>query len=265
MNAIRLSIFPAAQITAFTAAVVLLPTQAGWATLCLLVAAISMSLSLHVTVHEEVHQPACQSRVLTYPLHGLMTLLIGAPFAGYKWHHWNHHRHNNGLLDFSSTWRDTPDGPIARHLIEYSLLWPATLARAQARVRVEIENGDVPEEILSSIAWQKFLPLIFAVLLGVFVSPLSGVFYLLLVYLGWAFISAHNYSQHPPLEGRLTLSTSCDWTIYNALFYNNGLHYEHHRRPGVPHPDLHPEREAPRVTMPHMCPSRVRFVEGKKT
>jgi fatty acid desaturase len=66
-----------------------------------------------------------------------------------------------------------------------------------------------------------------------YVTLYYGVFYL-----GWSLINMHNYGQHLPRERQLELGNSFYGRLYNRVFVNNGLHYEHHKEPNIPYWEL---------------------------
>jgi len=256
MTAARLLVFPAVQMALFGFSLYLLDGHVGLAGLVLLASTLAMSFTLHISIHEEVHQ-SFFLKPIAIAAHGLASLLIGVPFAGYKWHHWNHHRYNNAIEDYSSTWTESPSGLSPSQRFSYALSWPMTLARAQKKMDVEIAAGEVPDTIMSGVSKQKLLPPLLVVALSLLISPLAGLLYIAHIYLGWVMISLHNYNQHPPITGQQTVSTSFDNKLYNSLFYNNGLHFEHHAQPATPHSSLTPVPNAPSVTMPHIFGCKV--------
>ena len=258
MTPLRLLLFPALQLALFILSIHLLQDQPAFAALALLFSCFAMSLTLHITIHEQVHQPLV-FKPLNPLLHSISSLFIGVPFAGYKWHHWNHHRHNNGPCDYSSTWKTGPDGLAPRGRLPYSLGWPITLARAQRSMNKEIDLGEVPDDILREIRWQKILSPAFILGLWLFGTPVLALAYMTHIYFGWVLISSHNYSQHPPVSGHVSLSTSFKSRAFNQLFFNNGLHFEHHSAPGIPHNQLCALKEAPTVKLPHFAASKVYF------
>jgi fatty acid desaturase len=258
MTQVRLLLFPALQLTLFILSIQLLQERPVLAALALLASSFAMSLTLHITIHEQVHQTLFFKQ-LNPLIHGVASVFIGAPFAGYKWHHWNHHRHNNGPCDYSSTWTESPDGLTPKGRISYSLGWPMTLARAQKSMGKEIALGEVPDEILKEISWQKILTPAFILALWLFGAPVLAIAYMTHIYFGWVLISSHNYSQHPPVSGHVSLSTSFKSRAFNQLFFNNGLHFEHHSAPGIPHNQLCALKEAPTVRLPHFAAAKVYF------
>jgi fatty acid desaturase len=172
-------------------------------------ALLAMVFTLHVTAHECVHHPAGSLA------ESAMSLFLGVPFEGYRLHHQNHHRFENGLEDWSTT-------RAARGPILYALGWPSQLLRGWRSFR-----GD--PTLPKTLRLQQILLLLWAIALGVLAWK-ALLLWLAMVYLGWALIALHNYGQHPPRGETTSLASP----VYNALTCNNGLHAEHHRAPGVP-------------------------------
>ena len=94
------------------------------------------------------------------------------------------------------------------------------------------------------LAWLAFL---------YWLSPLALLLYVVLFYVGWCLGSLHNFGQHLPTNYDTPLrATTYSAAWYNRLFFNNGLHFEHHRRPGVPIVKLQPDSEGEPVSVPHL-------------
>ena len=77
-----------------------------------------------------------------------------------------------------------------------------------------------------------------------------AVLYAVMVYVGWALVSVHNYGQHPPHTPAAIPSFSSRW--YNRLFFNNGLHYEHHAEQSRPWHELEADSRAPQIHQSHL-------------
>lgn len=194
-----------------------------------LAAALVHTFTVHVCVHEFLHYS--DRRRLAPAAGWVFSVATGVPFDGYRLHHHNHHRYENGAGDFSST--------VSRPLWRYALGWPVQLVKTGRALRA---SG-------ISVGAQKFaIAAAFALLAaGAWWWPLL---YLLMVYLGWALVSVHNYGQHPPAEGSPIPSFSARW--YNLLFFNNGLHHEHHAEPGKPWGELEPDPAARQIATAHL-------------
>jgi fatty acid desaturase len=219
----HLLLFPSAEIVLLGAA---LAAAASWpivAAILLAPAALTMSLTLHISVHEHAHQEFGRAFDL------LATVLVGVPFSGYVAHHWNHHEHVNSLEDFSTTFVSTARGVLPRHPIAYAARWPLALIAAENRRRSSSHQG-VPK---SRMRQEQLLLLLLWIGLALH-SPATLGAYLGAVYLGWFFISLHNYAQHPPVAHGAGVTTSYTARWYNAVFCNNGLHAEHHADSRLP-------------------------------
>jgi fatty acid desaturase len=213
----------------------------------LMLAALLLCLSVHVSVHEAVHHP----QLARFPLAGpFFSVVVGLPFQGYRWHHLNHHRWNNALEDYSSTWRSTPDGPRPWPLWRYVLGWPRQLVRSGLAMRAADAAGEVPRATRRAIRLEQATVLILIAVLVV-AAPRVAVQYLALVYVGWALIALQNLGQHPPRVYGVERPTSYYSALYNRLLFRNGLHAEHHDEP---HRAWHELEAAPRVSIhaPHL-------------
>ncbi len=235
------------------------------AILCLLCAAFFMSLTLHVTAHEALHR-AMGGRWHAWVGFG-MTLLLGVSFRYYRIHHWNHHRHNNGIHDFSCTWRpdkrrDSRFRP--KNFWAYGLLWPKDLLRlpkqlAQGKRDGYATFGDIRALLVENALWIA----IGVLLLSNELIPIAWMAgYCFAVYWGWVFIAWHNYGQHLPMTAAGTAQmignemdiqiTSYNGTWYNALTHGNGLHAEHHLHPDQPTHQLRREPIGLEIPSPHL-------------
>jgi fatty acid desaturase len=240
-------VFPVVQVVAAGAAVLLWPAHPAAAAAAFALACVTLSFTIHVAVHEWVHQGHRGGAAAELAL----SAVLGLPFDGYRWHHMNHHRHENRLEDYSTTWRPGPAGPEPQVWWRYALGWPRQLARASADMREQDRAGQIAPALAARIRRQKrFLTLLFWGL--VLVRWPLAVAYVAMVYVGWALSSVHNYGQHPPVEYGARPSTSYGAPLYNRLFCANGLHDEHHRAPALAWTELAPDAAAPRAAWPHL-------------
>jgi fatty acid desaturase len=221
-------LFPALQLAAFALSCALAGPQPLASALLFLAACVLLCASVHVSIHEVVHRRG--GGALTGPL---MTLVIGLPFEGYRWHHWNHHRWNNRLEDYSTTWRATRSGPRPWPMALYVLAWSWQLVRSGLAMRSAATRGEVPLATQRAIRREQATLLLTVCVLLVAV-PTLALRYVALVYIGWALIALHNYRQHPPRRYGADIATSYYGALYNRLLFRNGLHAEHHDRPQVP-------------------------------
>jgi fatty acid desaturase len=226
-------------------ALLALGLAAFWSPWFVLLAAVALSWSVHVYLHVGVHQ----LRGDWWGAVGgfLATPIMGMPFDGYRLHHRNHHRYDNGAEDVSRTWTPSASGPRPRNVLLYVLAWPIDLWRSRQWVRQEVAAGAVEPWVRRRIVRQQVLLLL---LVGALFwwDPRLGGLYVLYVYLGWACIALHNFGQHPPVAG---VARSLHGRWYNRLTANNGLHAEHHAHPAIPIPALVPDPQARQTRWPH--------------
>ena len=217
--------------------------------LLLILAAFFMCYSLHISVHEAVHHWRWTRRPwLRRPLESLLSCIIGLPYNTYRLSHWNHHRYNNKVEDYTSTWKLVAETPIPRNRWAYSLLWFLNNTAMLDRSRYAGENASADRR------WVRFdaLVLISFIVLLFKIDLTLGLLALTLNYLGWTLIFFTNYGQHPPVDYDEIMAVSHDGKWYNRLFFNNGLHLEHHLSPAVPIRNLQPDRGAPQIEHGHL-------------
>lgn len=211
-------------------------------------------MSYHEVAHRSGDWPAWRQLATGV----LLTPLLGVAFHGYRISHWNHHRYNNGLEDFTSTWKEENGDPTPKNLFVYCVSWPEGFIYAPSLFEKSFSDGDASQrdlwwgraETLFLFAWLAFL---------YWLSPMALILYVALIYVGWVLISLHNFGQHLPTNYEAPLrTTSYNAIWYNRLFFNNGLHYEHHRRPGVPIAALLPEDNGESVSAPHLLAPFIR-------
>jgi len=218
---IWLFIFPVLQILTLSAGIQVFYAYPVLGCAALLISAFFLNYSIHVTLHECVHQYKT-SRVFSLPSIAL-SWIAGLPFDGYRLHHFNHHEYNNSPQDYSST--------LSQKAFYYSLGWPYFLNLARLGIKRGIMAGTVSRVIQKRISLQKWSLL--ALLIGLYnVNPLAMFFYLSHIYVGWVFSTFQNFVQHSPKRNEPTTTYHKKW--YNKLFFNNGLHWEHHDNPTLP-------------------------------
>ena len=218
----KLAIFPLFEVAFFIAAI--LVGNYFLSFLFIIIAGIFLSFSIHIFFHECVHVRD------EYPMsiNIINTLLLGLPFDGYRVHHFNHHTYANDLNDFSSTWHIQKGKKTAFSACRYSFGWLRQLAMALKEPKpFDKAWGDVVK-IKARIEPQKIALFLFCIAIA-FIGLKAFLFYFTLVYLGWGFSALHNYGQHPPIE-KEPICTYAN-KAYNVIFFNNGLHWEHHDKP----------------------------------
>lgn len=233
-----MGLVPLAQLGAIAGACALIDVQPVAAAALAVLAGALLAAAIHTCHHEAVHATAAAGAPLWWQL--LASVAMGLPFDGYRLHHENHHRHENGPGDYSTTWRHASDATAPRGFLAYSLLWPRQLIAASAAMRAEPEASRA-RAIDRRIPRQR-IAILLAIMALTAIDWRWALVYLGVTYLGWVLTSAHNYGQHPPTSGAATRSVHGRW--YNALGFNNGLHAEHHRHPAIPHLALRPETDA---------------------
>jgi fatty acid desaturase len=180
-----------------------------------------------VITHNFLHTPFFRSQRLNQIFPILNSMNLGLPQILYKYHHLDHHRHNNSLEDPSSTYIYGKNGK-QEHWFTYcafSLLrdgtqkaWSQTMQRQEGRwLIMELVAVMGFWLMLAAISWRFFL-------LG----------YLPLFYLGWFLAHMENYFEHfqarsPASRFGNAVSFYPRW--YNLLMFNEGYHQEHHISP----------------------------------
>jgi len=238
-------IFPLLEAAAFLLACAAGVSLAGGA--LFLLASVLLCYTVHVSIHEAVHQPA----LARFPLSGpLLSVVMGLPLQGYRWHHLNHHRWNNELPDYSTTWRSTAAGPRPWPLWRYVLGWPRQLVRSGLAMRAAYGAGQIPSRVHRATRREQASILLALGVLAV-VAPRAAAAYLAMVYLGWMLIALQNYGQHPPRAYGRESATSYYAPLYNRLLFRNGLHAEHHERPHLAWDEIEPAPQAA-IAYPHL-------------
>ncbi len=240
---LKLALFPLLEFIFFIAALWASPMYLSL--LFILIAGVLLSFSIHIFFHECVHFKDEYSS----STHILYSLLLGLPFDGYRVHHFNHHTHSNSLKDFSTTWYMVNNEKKAYSACRYTFGWLRQLSIAVHEPEpFDKEMGNV-KQIKSRIGPQKIAIITFYFVLAL-ISLKAFLLYFALTYLGWAFSALHNYGQHPP-DGANTICTYANKT-YNCIFFNNGLHWEHHQKPGLSWDQLSLENNSSRIKYPHL-------------
>lgn len=180
-----------------------------------------------VITHNFLHTPFFKSTELNLAFSTMNSMNLGLPQILYKYHHLNHHRHNNSLEDPSSTYLFGKNN-LQEHWIPYSAFsllrdgtkkaWAQTLHKKEGHLLLtEILAVIVFWTALAAINW-RFL--VFA--------------YIPLFYCGWFLAHVENYFEHykakaPSDRFGNAVSFYPDW--YNRIMFNEGFHQEHHISP----------------------------------
>jgi fatty acid desaturase len=252
-DALRLLVFPTAEAGFTVLAWVFLWRRPWLSMACMLLAAVALSYSLHIVFHEVVHRRYFRHPLSSFFFESLISILLGTPFSEYRQSHWRHHRYTNLLEDATCTWAPSPGHPRPRRFWSYSLGWPAISIRSIRALLYEKRSGHLSNAVIGRIIFEGFMLITLHILLAYFV-PALWIAYTVTIYLGLSCISAINYLQHPPREYGTGYTTSYDSSTYNAIFYNNGLHFEHHDRMQQPIIELIARPGSGRLYQPSAVP-----------
>lgn len=180
-----------------------------------------------VITHNFLHTPFFQNNSVNRIFSTMNSMNLGLPQILYKYHHLNHHRHNNSMEDPSSTYLFGKNNQ-QEHWVPYSAFsllrdgtqkaWAQTLQKKEGQLlATEIVAVVIFWAALVMINWRFF---VFA--------------YTPLFYCGWFLAHVENYFEHykakaPSDRFGNAVSYYPDW--YNALMFNEGYHQEHHISP----------------------------------
>lgn len=200
-----------------------------------LVQAFLYAMNFQCTGHNFVHNPFFSAAWMNRVFSVLNSLALGVPQTFYKFHHYNHHAHNNDVprhygrtRDCSSIYRyGKPPGTL-EPLWSYALIGPLR-TDVTPLWREAKKRGQHRMMLVETAALLAFIAAIFLI------DWRYGIFYLIVLYAGQALALAENYLEHygAPNTSRLDDSVSAYSAWYNRFWFNNGYHQEHHYRPGV--------------------------------
>ena len=250
MQKIQLGIFPFMEILCSILGLIYLKYSIFFSVITIVLAAFCLNFSLHITYHYQVHFKL-KIGIFDHAIEIFYSLLMGIPFQYYQMSHWNHHKYNNNLEDFTTTWklRDKQLRPI--NILHYSLFWPLGSLQflkqlKQSKKEKIIRNKGVVRMMIEEL----FILLFSLVLFKINVAYL--LMYVFMIYLGWVFIALHNYGQHVPMHYGKQKGYSYYNKIYNSLFVLNGFHMEHHNNPNIRYWLLEKDDKSEVVTHAHL-------------
>lgn len=239
----KLAIFPALEVFFFIVSTAV--SNPFLSILFILIASVLLSFSIHVFFHECVHARESYPT----PVNIVLSVILGLPIDGYRVHHFNHHTYANGLKDFSTTWFMKNGKKVGYSACSYFFGWIRQLNAAMRDPEsFDPELGDVVK-IKERIPVQK-MALLFVFIALAFIGFKYFILYFMLIYFGWAFSALHNYGQHPPIEDE-PICTYAEHK-YNFLFFNNGLHWEHHDKPWLSWDQLRLDENSNRINHAHL-------------
>lgn len=192
-----------------------------------LVQAVLFYFNPIVITHNFLHTPFFKNSMLNQTFSILNSMNLGLPQILYKYHHLNHHRHNNSMEDPSSTYLFGKNNQ-QEHWITYSAFsllrdgtkkaWMQTLQKKEGHLlATELLAVFIFCGILIFIDWKFFL-----------------MIYLPLFYCGWFLAHMENYFEHYKARApsdRFGNAVSHYSKTYNIFMFNEGYHQEHHISP----------------------------------
>jgi fatty acid desaturase len=224
-----MTLFPILEVILFIEGFFIFDKSPIYAILLIMASGIAMCFSLHITYHYHVHfklKSKFENRLIDF----LYSILTGLPFHFYYLLHTNHHVYDNEVEDFTTTIKRNNGNIIAKNIFTYSLFWFRGSRKPIQMMKSGIKENYFTEDMRAKTKIELLVILLFEVLLGVYCWKLL-LLYFALVYFGWMFISLHNYGQHLPNKTGIDIGNSFYNKLYNYIFVNNGLHYEHHKFP----------------------------------
>lgn len=250
MNSIKIISFPLFQFLFLVLAFYLVDTNLILSLFLVFGASVFLNFSLHISYHYHVHFKS-RYKMANFLIEIAASLLMGIPFHYYQMSHLNHHKYDNKLGDFTSTWKQENGNPIAKSFFIYCFLWPlAGEIRLKKQIELAKSEGyfNRRKELKMKLEWL----FIFAFIVFLFyLNVLYGFAYIMMVYTGWSMIAMHNFGQHLPEKYGELKANSYYNKLYNFLFINNGLHLEHHEKPGLKYWELNSENKG-KIEHPHL-------------
>lgn len=180
-----------------------------------------------VITHNFLHTPFFKNHRLNRFFSLFNSMNMGLPQIIYKYHHLNHHRHNNSLEDPSSTFLFGKDGK-QEYWIKYCAL---SFFRdgTQKAWKLAVDKGE------SSILYSELgMVLAFWAFLMVVSWKFFFFIYVPLYLCQWFLAHVENYYEHymaSDPSNRYANSVSVYYSWYNFLMFNEGYHQEHHISP----------------------------------
>jgi fatty acid desaturase len=208
--------------------------KSAWYFVFIFLAAFALNFALHISFHYLVHFPA-KNKVLNRFLEIIVSLLSGIPFNYYRMNHWNHHRYDNSIEDFTTTWQKVNGIYKPKNIFKYSLLWFRSSDFGVREQQTKAQNDGYFTGVHKKRQQIETLILL-ALHICLFILDWKiAVGYLSVIYIGWVLIALHNYGQHIPDDYGRSKAISYYNSIYNLLSMNNGFHEEHHHEPQKPY------------------------------
>lgn len=202
----------------------------------IVLAAIMLSFSLHITYHYHVHHKP-ENKALDRFIDYMITGLLGISFQNYQIQHFMHHKYDNKKGDITSTFVFEGETKKPIPLYSYTFFWFLGLRKYRPFLKKAKIDGFLNPRVANKMNYEHVLNFLVIVILFV-IDWKYGVLFGIMIYVGWFFIALHNYGQHLPEDKEIAKGYSYYGKWYNLLFMNNGLHYEHHDKPMIHYWDL---------------------------
>ncbi|HXH75142.1 MAG TPA: fatty acid desaturase [Bacteriovoracaceae bacterium] len=180
-----------------------------------------------VVTHNFLHTPFFKMAPINRAYSIFNSMNLGLPQILYKYHHLNHHRHNNSMEDPSSTYLFGKAG-IQEHWISYSAFSLFRDGTKQAWIQsIQKKEGHIlAAEIIAVILyWSALIIMSWKFFL---------IIYLPMFYFGWFLAHIENYFEHYKAtapSNRFGNAVSFYPRWYNLIMFNEGYHQEHHISP----------------------------------
>ncbi len=182
-----------------------------------------------VVTHNFLHTPFFKSNGLNRTFSLFNSMNMGLPQIIYKYHHLNHHRHNNSLEDPSSTFLFGKDGK-QEHWIKYCALSFFRDGNLKSW-KMAVDKGDS-----FNLCCELGMVLAFWTFLLTVSWKFFAFIYVPLYFCQWFLAHLENYFEHymasdPDNKYGNSVSVYHPW--YNVFMFNEGYHQEHHISPQV--------------------------------
>ena len=236
-----MALFPILEVLLFIEGILVFDARPILGIVLVILAGLAMSFSLHITYHYHVHFRR-KSKMYDRLIDFIYSILLGLPFNFYYLLHTNHHVYDNEIDDFTTTITRENGKIKGKNIFGYAFFWFRSNREPLEMMQLGVKEDYFSEQRIHKSKIELVVILLFEIVLAVLSWKLL-LLYFALVYFGWLFISLHNYGQHLPNKKGIDIGNSYYNKLYNFIFVNNGLHYEHHKFPLEKYWDLKEEKD----------------------